>query len=89
MVLQGTAESVSAGIAEYLKNTPPSLYVPPRKETSTRSPRRTIAIDAAQPLPALGLSPTLDNLHVRLGRCEHCESHPIPSHPGARARAPP
>ncbi|EJF60470.1 kinase-like protein [Dichomitus squalens LYAD-421 SS1] len=70
VVHQGTAQSVTSSIVDHLRRNPPSIYVP-AKTGRTWPSRRNIAIDAAQPLPAFGLSPSLDNLSVRLGRCEH------------------
>ncbi|KAI1784265.1 kinase-like protein [Ganoderma leucocontextum] len=41
------------------------------KASATPKPKSLATVLKAQPLPAFGLSPSLDNIQVRLTRCEH------------------
>ncbi|KAI1783136.1 kinase-like protein [Ganoderma leucocontextum] len=72
VALLGTKEQLTANIRDHLSSNPPEMIypesVPDHYFVSSKGSR---AMMKAQPLPAFGLSPSLDNLEVRLGGCEY------------------
>ena len=72
VALLGRKHEVAANIQDYLNSHPPQTAYRSildrfhwwASEESTKKMK-------TQPLPAFGLSPSLDNLEIRLGRCEY------------------
>lgn len=66
-----------ANIQDYLDSNPPQMAyrsIWDRLGFSTSEGGATLK---AQALPAFGLSPSLDNLEIRLGRCEYGSCHNV------------
>ena len=82
VALLGSSDQITAHVQDYLNSNPPKIVYPSLSARTRLSVSGYTTMPKACPLPTLGLSPSLENLEIRLGRCELGASRSVASiHP--------
>ena len=79
VALLGSSDQITAHVQDYLNSNPPKIVYPSLSARIGLSGGGHATMPKACPLPTLGLSPSLENLEVLLGRCELGASRSVAS----------